>query len=84
VNYFASLDASREYLDLLIEVLGENLDDVCAQEEQAEGRMKDALRVIRYKMLVGAEHLKRAEKVLRDLERLRNLLLPGEYDGWGA
>ena len=75
---FETIEAAKEYLDLLaeeIEVTQHVISsDIQSAERSAAPRRADALRLVSYNLVKLASHVKVSRRLLNDLRSLRRLL----------
>jgi hypothetical protein len=76
---FDSIESAQQFVELLIEAIGESKHDVDADIARAEGnrleRQKEALQLVCKKLVELSQHMTTSRRILNDLRTLRHLLL---------
>jgi len=76
---FESIEGALEYVTCLLEACGETRQQVQTEiarlKEARLARKKDALKLVDYKLERLASHLAKSERLLKDLRRLRRIIL---------
>ncbi len=76
---FESIESAQEFVELLIEAVGDAHKEVEGDIERAGGnekiRHKEALLVVAHQIKLLSTHLSKSRRILNDLRSLRRLLL---------
>ena len=78
-NPFATIESSLEFMHLLKAAVAETAADVQEDIAEAQGgtdqRRAEALQLVDYKLHQLSVHIAKSERLLKDLGRLRKLIL---------
>lgn len=82
---FATIESALAFMDLLAAAIDEThadvLEDVAAAQSSGEQRQVEALQLVNYKLEQLSIHVAKSERLLKDLARLRALIMDEQKSG---
>lgn len=76
---FATIESALEFMHLLNAAIAETVadvqEDIVAVQRGADPRRADALQLVDYKLQQLSVHIGKGERLLKELRRLRDLIL---------
>ena len=82
---FATIESALAFMDLLAAAIDDThadvLEDVATAQSSGEQRQVEALQLVNYKLEQLSIHVAKSERLLKDLARLRALIMDEQKSG---